>query len=250
MKTPMMTNLRARRGWTHTPCVHLLLTDKPTKSRYIAIDDGDRWDAKILNGDAEAIARAEKAFRKIRKLNPIAKIGWYGWPFPLNEADVARWGTVEMSRLIVLADINFPCCYSAGDGRAVERAKLADPMLVTNVPTVAFVCESLIDSSRFCTDDEIHEQCEAAHALGADSIYVWTGIAYRLWLMQVWRDNPAVCNDPDNPIYQTVRGGHADLLGLYGVGCDPMDKRSCDEAEGRYADALLGKFSKAWKDTK
>jgi len=262
MKTPLMTNLRRRSGWLHVPCVNMLSTDsKP--SRHVMIDDGDRMDAKILAGDAEAIARAMGAMAMLRERLPKAIVGWYGWPYPIAPSEVASHAA-RLRPFMDLADIAFPCCYATGDGDSEDRAEASRDCLasvwdgkrpIVAVVSDSFVWPAMVDGTlrTMCNESEMEEQCRAARVLDADSIYVWSGLPYRVWLMDIWRKFPETCNDQHEhrEIFDAVRRGRDELLNLYGfTGPDLESARRVDAAASRHEADVLGKFKAIWQGVK
>ena len=262
MTVPMMTNLEPSVGWTHVPCVNMLSTEVSPSHPWIMIDDADRRDDAILKGDQHAKQRAADALAALRVRCPRSRIGWYGWPYPLDSASLPKW-VEHVAPLMQPTDVAFHCCYSAGDGGAVDRAALARDCLAEfwpgDKPIVACVCDSFIHPVDFgggikrsmCRDEDMREQVEAARAALADSLYVWSGLPYRLWLMGIWRQYPQTCNDAERHpgIYADVRRGRDELLNLYGFVGDPLDAKSCASQARKYTQNLLAKFARLWKET-
>ena len=261
MTAPMMTNLEPCLGFVRVPCVNMLSTEVGPSHQWLMLDDADREDWKIVMGDPHAIDRAANALEALRVRCPRSRIGWYGWPYPLKQADMVYWSR-NVAPLVKKADVAFHCCYSAGDGNAVERAVLARDCLAEfwpgDKPVVACVSDAFINPVDFngikrsmCRDEDMREQVEAARATLADSLYVWSGLPYRLWLMGIWRQYPQTCNDAERHpgIYADVRRGRDDLLGLYGFVGDPLDATSCASQARKYTQNLLAKFARLWKES-
>ena len=250
MTIPMLTNLKPTAGWASCPCVNLMSTEIPKSARWLMIDDGDRNDHAVYHEDSSAIARCDASIRRIADIAPNAMIGWYGWPPPFDTGDESD----GVRKLIELADVVFPCCYATGDGKAPDRAvrvgDIIESFSVEPLYVAGVVTEFLLDSSRPCTDAEIREQLKAAKIVGCDSIYVWSGMPYRTWLMDIWRRYPVICNEPDSPQYAAVRRGRDELLNAYGFTGDPLDPKSCAAQAREYTRKLLARFAGAWKEMK
>ncbi len=259
---PLMTNLDPCLRFVRVPCVNMLSTEVGPSHQWLMLDDADRDDWKIVMGDPLAIDRAANALDALRVRCPRSRIGWYGWPYPLKQSDVIYWSS-NVAPLVKKADVAFHCCYSAGDGNAVERAVLARDCLAEfwpgDKPVVACVSDAFINPVDFngikrsmCRDEDMREQVEAARATLADSLYVWSGLPYRVWLMDIWRRFPETCNDAKNfkDIHDAVRRGRDDLLNLYGfTGDDLKDAASVRRASLRYSRRVLGAFNVLWKES-
>lgn len=249
--TTHLTNLRPKAridGFEYAQCL-MPGHDVDVEADVILIDHEEDNDA-IVEGDPKAIAEAKALIAGVRAAaKPTARLGWYGWPFPLEEADVEPLARV-FSPLIELADFLAPCCYvgSKDDDRTELRGYLFDECIarmphriVWEMERYGVVADWTLDSKTQCTDAMVGDQVRAAVRADCDSLYLWSGIPPRVWAAKLKAPY-------GHPAYQAVNMARAELLGNYGFRVYSWGKREVDREYQRHAERLAKRFAGAWDE--
>lgn len=244
-----LTSLRPKvklERFDFSPCV-LPGAEFEPKAEVILIDH-ETDDEALREGDPEAIANAKRILAGVRAAaRPNASVGWYGWPFPLNENDVEPLARV-FGPLLERADFLAPCCYvaNAEDERTELRGYLFDECVARMSPRVTWemerygvVSEWTLDSQTRCDDRMIGDQIRACDRADCDAMYLWSGMDYRV--------NVAKKSAPfGHPLYQVVNECRAELLGNYGFRVYSWKPREVDREHALHAKRLAKRFADAW----
>lgn len=241
-----LTNLPAvAPSFFHAPCTIPAFPGASTSATLVLIDhetDNDRLEA----GDPDAVSSALAIIADYRRRYPRAALGWFGLPFPREEAQVAPFAK-SMEPLLAAADFVAPCCYSAnasetgdavsGRGRLFAKCMALMHRNVRRLPRFGVVCPWHLDSSAAAGTASLLAQCRASRAAGCRSLYVWDGVA----------DRVRVASDHVHP---SVNQARAWLLGSYGFRVtDWSDPSQIQREYERYAESTLRAFSFALDNT-
>lgn len=214
--TPLrLTNLEPTKGWRMADSWRPLV-DMPIRRCTHVLIDHESEDEAIGRGDPDAVRRAITAFEEA-KAKTRAKLGWYGWPYPLNAQDEKRLARA-FAPLVALADFAAPCCYVNGDGNAPGRAVHWDNCVSSFLgtkPIIAVVSDGMLGRDGACSGEERAEQAEAARICRADGYYVWSGLPDRVRRVAQWLNSPWL-NDSSHPDYMTCRRARDELLNRWG----------------------------------
>lgn len=249
--TTHYTNLKppqALEGFQFSPCV--APGHEFNRRVDVILIDHENDDDALREGDPEAIAKAKRIIAGVRAAaRPTARIGWYGWPFPLNEADVEPLAEV-FGPLLELADFLAPCCYvgSNDDDRTELRGYLFDECVarmshkvVWEMDRYGVVSDWTLDSQTKCTDAMVGDQVRAAVRADCDALYVWSGMPYRVGHA---KKNVAF----GHHLYGIVNECRAELLGNYWFQVYSWKPREVDREYQRHAERLAKRFAGAWDE--
>lgn len=245
-----LTNLNPRslpKG-IHFACCVRPQDDIPADARYVLIDHEADNDA-IREGHRDAIDKAKSVIAGVRGKAAGAQVGWYGWPFVMDEDDLEA-NAVAFKPLLELADFLAPCCYvgSATDENTEFRGHLFDECIgrmnssrVLFMERIGVVCDWTLDSKHKCDDGQVAEQVSAANRADCDAIYVWSGLPYRVWA--------ASLNVPfGHAAYDAVNRARGELLGTYGFRLRKWSSATIAAEYQREANRVANRFLREWNE--
>lgn len=244
------TNLNPRSAipaFAFAPCwmPHYPVSDRAK----LLLVDHETDNEAIERGDPAAVAKAKEIFADARAKAPHAQLGWFGWPFCLQQSEVPA-KALAWADMVAMADYLAPCCYAghAADTLIAKRGKWFDDCIAIMGPSavakprVGVVCEWTLDSKHRCTEAQIAAQIEAARIADCDCLYVWSGLPARIHAANMVAEYGM-------PSYDAINMARAELLGNYGFRIREWSASAVAGEYARVAKVICARFAKAWRES-
>lgn len=243
-----MTNMPAAAGFTFAPAF-VPGEDFDRRAKYVMLDH-ETENGAIEDGDIDAIWRAIGVVASVCA-STTAKIGAYGWPYPREEGHVGKFAD-NFSPMLRYCHWLAPCCYVYSADEDADRPEYRGDLFarcvgwmgksIASRPRWGVVSDWTNDSRSPCDDAMFLRQCRAARRAGCREIYVWSGMAYRVWAarMQV---------GPAHTAWMNVQRARTELLGLWNFAVSSWTPAEIDREYVAKSSAVLSRFLAAWRES-